>query len=69
MQWKTWKSLEYTIGTWKSWKIGRESQKPGISEIIPGKTNEFAWKKAVNEVGFFHTGNFLATCNFFFRLI
>ena len=26
---KTWKSLEYAIGTWKTWKIGRKSQKPG----------------------------------------
>ena len=47
---KTWKSLEYAIGTWKTWKIGRNSQKPGISEIIPGKTNEFACKKAIHEV-------------------
>ena len=26
---KTWKSLEYAIGTWKTRKIGRKSQKPG----------------------------------------
>ena len=53
---RTWKNLEkldYAIGTWKTWKIGRKSQKPGISEIIPGKTNEFAWGKAVHEVFFF----------------
>ena len=69
---KTWKSLEYAIGTWKTWKIGRIAknlEKAGISEIIPGKTNEFACKKAIHEVFFF---SFilatLATCNFFSHL-